>query len=79
MGYIVTVTVDEKGRIVIPKEIREKLNLKEGSKVDISLEKDGRIIINVKRLTVDDIYGIAGKESAKIEEIEEALSLKDND
>jgi len=27
MGYIVT--VDERGRIVIPKEIRDKLNLKE--------------------------------------------------
>ncbi|AEE93282.1 VapB-type antitoxin [Acidianus hospitalis W1] len=77
MGY--TVTIDEKGRIVIPKEIREKLNLKEGSKVEINLEKDGRIIINVKRLTVDDIYGIAGKESVKIEEIEEALSFEDND
>ena len=64
---------------MIPKEIREKLNLKEGSKVEINLEKDGRIIINVKRLTVDDIYGIAGKESVKIEEIEEALSFEDND
>jgi AbrB family looped-hinge helix DNA binding protein len=49
------VTIDKKGRIVIPKEIREKLNFKEGSKVNVNLEKDGRIVINVKRLTVDDI------------------------
>jgi len=77
MGY--TVTIDEKGRIVIPKEIREKLNLKEGSKVEINLEKDGKIIISVKRLSVDNIYGIAGKESIKIEEIEESLSFEDND
>ncbi|MFP3234546.1 MAG: AbrB/MazE/SpoVT family DNA-binding domain-containing protein [Sulfolobaceae archaeon] len=65
------VTIDKKGRIVIPKEIREKLNFKEGSKVNVNLEKDGRIVINVKRLTVDDIYGVAGKESVRIKEIEE--------
>ncbi|MDT7862729.1 MAG: AbrB/MazE/SpoVT family DNA-binding domain-containing protein [Saccharolobus sp.] len=76
MGYIVT--VDERGRIVIPKEIRDKLNLKEGSKVEINIE-NGRIIINVKKITIDDIYGIAGKESVKIEDIEEALGFEDND
>ncbi|ACP34996.1 transcriptional regulator, AbrB family [Sulfolobus islandicus L.S.2.15] len=76
MGYIVT--VDERGRIVIPKEIRDKLNLKEGSKVEINIE-NGRIIINVKKITIDDIYGIAGKESVKIEDIEEVLGFEDND
>jgi AbrB family looped-hinge helix DNA binding protein len=76
MGYIVT--VDERGRIVIPKEIRDKLNLNEGSEVEISVE-DGRIIINVKKISVEHIYGIAGKESVKIEEIEEALGFEDND
>jgi len=76
MGYVVT--VDERGRIVIPKEIRDKLNLKEGSKVEINIE-NGRIIINVKKITIDDIYGIAGKESVKIEDIEEALGFEDND
>ena len=36
------------------------MNLKEGSKVEINIE-NGRIIINVKKITIDDIYGIAGK------------------
>jgi len=77
MGYIVT--VDERGRVIIPKQIREKLNLKEGSKVEVYLEKDGKIVIKVKRISVDDIYGIAGKEKVEIEEIEEALGFEDND
>jgi AbrB family looped-hinge helix DNA binding protein len=77
MGYIVT--IDERGRIVIPKEIRDKLNLKEGRKVEITLDENGRIIINTKRIGVEDIYGIAGKESVNIEEIEEALSFENND
>ncbi|ACR41441.1 AbrB/MazE/SpoVT family DNA-binding domain-containing protein [Saccharolobus islandicus] len=76
MGYIVT--VDERGRIVIPKDIRDKLNLKEGSKVEINLD-NGRIIISVKKITIDNIYGIAGKESVKVEDIEEALGFEDND
>jgi len=33
----------------------------------------------VKRISVDDIYGIAGKEKVEIEEIEEALGFEDND
>ncbi|MEJ2776237.1 AbrB/MazE/SpoVT family DNA-binding domain-containing protein [Sulfolobaceae archaeon RB850M] len=77
MGYIVR--IDERGRIVIPKEIRDKLNLKEGRKVEITLDENGRIIINTKRISVEDIYGIAGKESVNIEEIEEALSFENND
>ncbi|AKA74690.1 AbrB/MazE/SpoVT family DNA-binding domain-containing protein [Saccharolobus solfataricus] len=77
MGYIVT--VDERGRIVIPKDIRERLNLKEGSKVEISVDEKGRIIIIVRRISVDNIYGIAGRERVSIEEIEEALGFEDND
>jgi len=77
MGYIVT--VDERGRIVIPKDIRERLNLKEGSKVEISVDEKGRIIITVRRMSVDDIYGIAGRERVSVEEIEEALGFEGND
>jgi AbrB family looped-hinge helix DNA binding protein len=73
------VTIDKKGRLVTPKEIREKLNFKEGGKVNVNLEKDGRIVINVKKLTVDDIYGVAGKESVRIKEIEEASGFEDNE
>ncbi|AWS00317.1 AbrB/MazE/SpoVT family DNA-binding domain-containing protein [Metallosphaera hakonensis] len=76
MGY--TGTVDERGRVVIPKEIREKLNLREGSKVEITLD-NGRIIINLRKVSIDSIYGVAGKENVKIEDIEEALSFEDND
>jgi len=36
--------VDSKGRIVLPKNVRKKLGLKEGDKVVITLEKDGILI-----------------------------------
>ncbi len=36
--------MDSKGRIVLPKNVRKKLGLKEGDKVVITLEKDGILI-----------------------------------
>lgn len=36
--------IDERGRITIPKEIREKIGLKTGDRVRISTRKDGIIV-----------------------------------
>nr|MDO8133618.1 AbrB/MazE/SpoVT family DNA-binding domain-containing protein [Candidatus Njordarchaeum guaymaensis] len=36
--------IDDKGRIAIPKRLREELDLREGSKVRL-LSEDGRIVI----------------------------------
>ena len=77
MGYYVT--VDEKGRITIPKEVREKLGVKEGTRVEIEVE-GGKIVITVKkRMTVDDIYGIAGRERVDLEEVEGSLGHEGDD
>ena len=37
--------IDDLGRIVIPKEIRKTLRIKEGSPLEIFTEKDGDIIL----------------------------------
>jgi AbrB family looped-hinge helix DNA binding protein len=69
------VKLDDKGRIVIPKEVRERFNLKEGSDLELYVEGD-KIVLKVRRVTVDDIYGLAGKESVSLEEVEGALGLE---
>ena len=46
------VTIDMKGRILIPKEIREKLNLKPGVRLLIKIE-NGRIIL-LKSTSLED-------------------------
>jgi AbrB family looped-hinge helix DNA binding protein len=51
-----TVKVDEKGRILIPKEIRETTNLKEGSYVTIKT-KDKTIIIEPLQPVADKYFG----------------------
>lgn len=41
----VTRRIDDLGRIVIPKEIREAMQLKEGEALDVSNTYDGKIIL----------------------------------
>ncbi|MEM0304905.1 MAG: AbrB/MazE/SpoVT family DNA-binding domain-containing protein [Saccharolobus sp.] len=48
-------SLDERGRITIPKEIREKINFK---KVRIVLENDKLILEPIKDDAVDKYYGI---------------------
>ena len=46
-------TVDSKGRIVIPEEIRKELNLGEGSKLNVSVSSEDDAIIIRSRLDPD--------------------------
>lgn len=68
------VTVEKRGRIVIPSEIRKALGIKEGSELSIQIE-GGRIILTpLRRLTARTLFGLAGEEEVSLEEIENALS-----
>ena len=37
--------IDDLGRIVIPKEIRKSLHIREGDPLEIYIEKDGEIVL----------------------------------
>lgn len=41
-------TVDAKGRIVLPKEVRERLDIDPGTEVDVQ-EEDGRVVVEPER------------------------------
>jgi len=53
----VVVRVDEKGRVVIPKNIREKAKMKEGGYVKIMAEEKGIIIIEPLEPFADKYFG----------------------
>jgi antitoxin PrlF len=38
-------TVTSKGQVTIPKPVRDRLNLKPGSRVDFELAPDGRVVL----------------------------------
>ena len=50
--------IDDLGRIVIPKEIRKNLRIREGDPLEIFIEKDGEIILR-KHATMGDMLEIA--------------------
>ena len=47
--------VHKKGIIVLPKEVRERLNIKEGDEVDVIVDDEGIYIF--PRMTMDRIFG----------------------
>lgn len=65
-----TSTVSAKYQVVIPKELRKKLQIKPGQKIMMKQNKKGDIVINTKSPT-DEFYGmladrnIWGKDPAK--------------
>lgn len=52
-----TVTVSSKGQVVIPREVREKLNITKGTKLEI-IEMDGEIVL--VRLPDDPLKSLRG-------------------
>ena len=40
-----TVTVTSKGQVTVPKQVRDRLGIKPGSKVDFELDEDGRAFL----------------------------------
>lgn len=52
--------IDDLGRIVIPKEIRKNLHIREGDPLEIFIEKDGEIVLR-KYATMGDMLEIANQ------------------
>ncbi|MEG1305418.1 MAG: stage V sporulation T C-terminal domain-containing protein, partial [Oscillospiraceae bacterium] len=50
--------IDELGRVVIPKEIRRTLHIREGAPLEIYTESDGRVIFK-KFSPVDEFVAVA--------------------
>ena len=70
-------TLTSKGQTTIPKEIREKLGLKPGTKLHFNLMPDGTISVRAKTGTILDLAGILhrpGMKAATIEEMNEAVA-----
>ncbi len=66
--------MEKRGRIIIPAEIRRALGIREGSELIVEVEH-GRIVLTpVRRLTAQNLFGVAGEEEVSLEEVENALS-----
>jgi AbrB family looped-hinge helix DNA binding protein len=50
------VTVTSKGQITIPAELRAKLNLKEGDKVEFYMDRSGRVLMRPRNLSPTAVF-----------------------
>lgn len=68
--------ITSKGQTTIPKEIREKLNLRPGDRISFIIEADGKVYIQPLNVQVEELSGILHKperEVISIEQMNEAI------
>jgi AbrB family looped-hinge helix DNA binding protein len=72
-----TGTLTSKGQITIPREVRERLHLKTGSRVDFIVEPSGQVVLKPLSRNVRSIRGIVRsrhKRPVSIKEMNEAVA-----
>lgn len=70
-------TLTSKGQTTIPKEIRERLRLKPGSRMLFHVDVDGRVVVASADQGIDAIYGLLhrpGRRPLSIAEIDAAIA-----
>ena len=73
-----TMTITSKGQMTLPIEIRRKLGLKTGDKLDLYLREDGRVEMIPLSKSIQSLKGILSKPKRRLslEEIEQSLPNK---
>jgi len=68
--------ITSKGQLTVPKEVRERLGLAPGDRVDFVCHEDGRVELRPVRVTLDELMRILPKprRRATLEQIERAIA-----
>jgi len=56
-GDVYAVTVAERGRVVLPAAVRERLNIKEGDRVTLRVEPDGTLTLQTAAAFAQSLVG----------------------
>ncbi len=57
-GRVYHVTVTDRGRLVLPVEIRKKLKIRDGDRVAVAIEADGSISVTTKDVAIKMLRGM---------------------
>lgn len=72
-----TSTITSKGQTTLPKEIRDRLGLSPGDRIEYVVEPDGRVILLPATRHIHELKGIlshlAPKRPVTLEEMDEAI------
>ena len=66
-----TATLTSKGQTTIPKEIRDRLGMKQGDRMTFTLMADGTVLVRVKRKSLSELAGVLHKKGRKPVPIEQ--------
>ncbi len=58
-------TLTSKGQVTIPKEVRERLRLKTGDRLDFRLEEDGSVRLVPVARRAADVFGVLAEKASK--------------
>jgi len=67
------IRLERGGRITIPLKILKQLGLEEGDVLKLEVSGQSIVLRVTKRVTVDDLWGLAGPHRVELEEVEDAL------
>jgi AbrB family looped-hinge helix DNA binding protein len=73
-----TATMTSKGQLTIPKDIRDRLGLKPGDKVELVPSGDGAFLRKRREVSIRELFGILPKDAvpATPEAIDEAIGAQ---
>lgn len=66
-----TATITSKGQVTIPAEVRKRLGLKAGDRIDFVFRQDGNVVLKSKRIPFEELRGIVRSRRRK------PLSIRD--
>jgi len=72
-----TATLTSKGQITIPKEIRDRLRLQTGHRVEFEIDKNGKVFLVPRNRDIRSLKGIMRskrKTPVTVEEMNEAIA-----
>ena len=69
-------TITSKGQITIPKEVRERLKLRTGDRVNFVVQPDGDVLIKPAKIDIRELAGMlhrSGRKAVTIEGMDAGL------
>jgi len=70
-------TVTDEGQVTVPKEIRDKIGLVPGSRLDFTLNEDGSLKVRLLSRGAGGLFGLLnrpGQPALEIEQMEEGIA-----
>jgi len=64
-------TLTSKGQVTIPKDVRERLRLRTGDKLDFQVEEDGTIRVHPIAARVSEVFGLLAEKASRSYSVEE--------